>query len=69
MEVPAPHQGIKGCRPILDFWHGLSEKSLTAVERGKKLHDFYLKGLPDHHVDPIVSIAHYTFGSGQIRTN
>jgi hypothetical protein len=66
---PAPHQGIKGCRPILDFWHSLSEKSMTAVDRGKKLHDFYLKGLPEHHVDPIVSIAHYTFGSGQIRTN
>jgi hypothetical protein len=24
---PEPARGVKGCRPILDFWHGLSDKS------------------------------------------
>jgi hypothetical protein len=66
---PEPANGVKGCRPILDFWHGLSDTSINAPERGKKLHDFYLKGLPGYHVGPVVDIAHYTFGTGQIRTN
>jgi hypothetical protein len=70
---PDPERGEQGCRPILDFWLGLSQPSLTAVERGKKLHDFYLKGLPSRNphrsVGPIVDIAHYTFNTGQIRTN
>jgi hypothetical protein len=66
---PEPANGVKGCRPILDFWHGLSDKSIGASERGKLLHDFYLKGLPSHRVGPVVDIAHYTFGTGQIRTN
>jgi hypothetical protein len=66
---PEPESGVKGCRPILDFWHGLSDKTISAAARGKLLHDFYLKGLPSRHVGPVVDIAHYTFGTGQIRTN
>jgi hypothetical protein len=66
---PEPANGVKGCRPILDFWHGLSDKSISASARGKLLLDFYLKGLPKYHVGPVVDIAHYTFGAGQIRTN
>jgi hypothetical protein len=66
---PEPAKGVKGCRPILDFWHELSDKSINASARGKLLHDFYLRGLPRYHVGPVVDIAHYTFGAGQIRTN
>jgi hypothetical protein len=66
---PEPENGVKGCRPILDFWHSLSDKSMRASDRGKKLHDFYLNGLPGYRVGPVVDIAHYTFGTGQIRTN
>ena len=60
-----------GCLPILDFWHDLSDPNMTAEERGVKLHDFYLNGkLSDKvHINPVVDIANYTFGSGQIRTN
>jgi len=65
---PEPENGLSGCRPILDFWHSLSDTSMSAVERGKKLHDFYLKGLPPK-VGPIVAIDHYKIGAGQIRTN
>jgi hypothetical protein len=66
---PEPTAGVRGCRPILDFWHRLSDKTIGASARGKLLRDFYLKGLPRYHVGPVVDIAHYTFGAGQIRTN
>jgi hypothetical protein len=66
---PEPANGVNGCRPILDFWHGLSDKSISASARGKLLHDFYLNGLPRYNVGPVVDIANYTFGTGQIRTN
>jgi hypothetical protein len=66
---PKPAEGLNGCRPILEFWHGLSDESINAVERGKRLHDFYMNGLPASNVGPIVDVAHYTFGTGQIRTN
>jgi hypothetical protein len=54
-------------RPILDFWHGLSDTSITAVARGKLLHQFYLDGISG--LPPAVNVANYTFGSGQIRSN
>jgi hypothetical protein len=66
---PKPADGLNGCRPILEFWHGLSDTSISAVERGRRLHDFYLNGLPGSNVGPIVDVAHYTFGTGQIRSN
>jgi hypothetical protein len=64
---PEPANGVMGCLPILDFWHSLSDTSISASDRGKKLHDFYLNGLPGDHIGPVVHIAHY--GTGQIRTN
>jgi hypothetical protein len=66
---PKPSDGLNGCRPILEFWHGLSDTTISAVERGRRLHDFYLNGLPGSNVGPIVDVAHYTFGTGQIRSN
>jgi hypothetical protein len=66
---PKPSDGLNGCRPILEFWHGLSDTAISAVERGKRLHDFYLNGLPGSSVGAIVDVAHYTFGTGQIRSN
>ena len=66
---PKPADGLNGCRPILEFWHGLSDETINAVERGKRLHDFYMNGLPASNVGPIVEVAHYMFGTGQIRTN
>jgi hypothetical protein len=67
--TPKPSDGLNGCRPILEFWHGLSDTSISAVERGRRLQDFYLNGLPGSNVGPIVDVAHYTFGTGQIRSN
>jgi hypothetical protein len=69
--VPNPKRadGLSGCRPILEFWHGLSDRSISAAERGQRLRKFYLNGLPGYGVGPVVDVAHYTFGTGQIRTN
>jgi hypothetical protein len=66
---PKPADGLNGCRPILDFWHGLSDPMIGAADRGGRLRDFYLNGLPAAGVGPIVHVDHYTFGTGQIRTN
>ena len=66
---PRPSAGLNGCKPILDFWHGLSAPTITTVQRGQRLHDFYLHGLPQYGVGPVVSIYNYSFGHGQIRTN
>jgi hypothetical protein len=66
---PKPADGLDGCRPILEFWHSLSDTSLSAVGRGRRLHDFYMNGLPASGVKPIVDVANYTFGTGQIRSN
>jgi hypothetical protein len=66
---PKPTDGLNGCRPILEFWHGLSDTSMSAVDRGHRLHDFYLNGLPASGVGPIVDVGHYTFDTGQIRSN
>jgi hypothetical protein len=65
--------GPIGCNRILNFWHSLSDRSMSAVKRGQLLKKFYLEGLPAakpwHAVGPVVSIGNYTFGSGQIRAN
>jgi hypothetical protein len=62
-----------GCLPILNFWHGLSEQSLNAEQRGQKLREFYLEGKLGPTVKPlatpVVDIANYAIGAGQIRTN
>jgi len=56
---PKPGDGRDGCRPILDFWHSLSDTSINAVDRGIRLRNFYLNGLPGTGVGPIVHIDHY----------
>jgi hypothetical protein len=60
-----------GCLSIVNFWHSLSDPQMTAEQRGAKLHDFYLKGQLSGGVsiNPVVAIANYAIGSGQIRTN
>jgi hypothetical protein len=65
---PSPNKGIAGCRPIQDFWVSLSQ-SMTPEERGRKLRDFYMTGLPAARVGPVVHIDTYSMRRGQIRTN
>jgi hypothetical protein len=66
---PTPAAGLEGCRPVAEFWRGLSNDP-DANSRGNKLRDFYFLGLPGFlpvlHVDNLGSRASDT---GQVRTN
>ncbi len=69
--VPNPKKelGIDGCRPIVEFWLKLSDPSLSTVARGSKLREFYLNGLPDDGVLPVIRVDNFVGDAGQIRTN
>lgn len=67
---PAPRRGLAGCRPIVDFWAGLSRVD-DLEERARRLERFYFRGL-GRGVGPVVDIHNYgdnPAGRGQIRTN
>lgn len=66
---PKADLGLDGCRPIVEFWLGLSEPTMSTSERGRLLRDFYLKGLPADGVGPVIAVDNFVDGSGQIRTN
>lgn len=66
---PHPELGLEGCRPVAEFWSGLSSEPDAAV-RASKLESFYFTGLPGFA--PVVSMNHFgnNPGSlGQVRTN
>jgi hypothetical protein len=68
---PAPNgTDLAGCRPVAQFWAGLSTISDPALRR-QKLHDFYYVGLPGF--EPVVQASHFGFATpkapGQIRSN
>jgi hypothetical protein len=64
--------GIEGCRPLAQFWAGLSNVS-DPEERADKLESFYFNGLLSVPLfPPVVQIKHFgdnAAGRGQIRTN
>lgn len=66
---PTPEAGLEGCRPVADFWRGLSDEADVNV-RGTQLREFYFQGLPGFmpvlHVENLGSRASNT---GQVRTN
>jgi hypothetical protein len=69
---PQPARGLAGCKPVAEFWRGLTTKA-TAADRADALHKFYF-GLgevpgfgPVIHADNY-SAANGTVG-GQVRTN
>jgi hypothetical protein len=64
---PTPSCGIDSCRPVADFWAGLSNPSLTANDVRTRLEQFYFTGLPGF--EPVVHINHYGAVGGQIRSN
>ncbi len=68
-EIPNPLPGNEaGCLPVAQFWHQLSDVN-SAAERGLRLRNFYLNGLPASGVQPVFAIENFVEGSGQIRTN
>ncbi|MDY7229330.1 hypothetical protein [Hyalangium rubrum] len=66
---PTPSLGLEGCRPVVNFWSGLSADP-DVNSRGAKLRDFYFQGLPGFmpvlHIDNLGNRASNT---GQVRTN
>ena len=66
---PSPAMGLEGCRPVANFWSGLSSDP-DVSSRANKLRDFYFLGLPGFmpilHIDNLGNRAGST---GQVRTN
>lgn len=68
-QVPNPTPGIaSGCRPIQQFWQGLSAED-DPIVRSQLLRDFYFNGLPASNVRAPIDIRNYSNTTGQIRTN
>ena len=66
---PRADLGLEGCRPVAEFWAGLSTDADPQVRAGK-LENFYFTGLPGFA--PVVSMSHYgnnARSQGQVRTN
>ena len=72
---PKPQDAAKifpaGCLSILKFWYSLSDPTLSGIERGNRLHDFFMKGTMKAigSVAPVVDVRNYSGDAGQIRTN
>ncbi|MCA1373585.1 MULTISPECIES: hypothetical protein [unclassified Bradyrhizobium] len=64
---PKPNLGMDGCFEIQQFWRELS--NINQDERGTRLKDFYLNGIPSKGIAPVIHVDHYAAGTGQIRTN
>ncbi|CAM5767925.1 hypothetical protein LMIY3S_02327 [Labrys miyagiensis] len=67
---PNSMENLRGCKPIIDAWSKLSNPAMNTTDRGKALHDLYIKGIPSSNVAPFISVDNYRGnGQGQIRTN
>ncbi|WP_437805823.1 hypothetical protein [Sorangium sp. So ce1078] len=64
---PTPSQGRQGCGPIVEFWHGLSDPTMSVEDRAAALQSFYFDGLPGF--SPVLHIDRFGAGGGQIRVN
>ena len=66
---PHPHQGLEGCRKIVEFWADLS-KETDVDKRADALERLYFEGLGN--IEPVVHVRHYGDNpqqTGQVRTN
>ena len=68
--LPNPRPGCEadGCRAIAEFWASLSRIS-DPIRRADRLREFYLEGIPNEGVEPVIRISHFAPGGGQVRTN
>ena len=72
-QIPNPHPecGIEACRPVAEFWANLNGID-DPKKRRKELVRAFLMGHPvleSQGFGPFVSADHFTFGTGQVRTN
>jgi len=58
---PTPSAGIAGCRPVAEFWAGLSNVS-SISERRARLDRFFFTGLDGF--EPVIDPDHYSAASG-----
>lgn len=66
---PHPELGLEGCRPVAEFWAGLSSEADPAA-RADKLETFYFSGLPGFEPAVSMNLLGNNPGSlGQVRTN
>lgn len=65
---PQPGCGLEGCRRVAKFWERLSRVD-NPLRRARMLRTFYLEGFPEHGIEPVIQLAHFSPGSGQIRSN
>ena len=66
---PLPHQGLKGCKKIVEVWQGLSGQDDISA-RADVLESFYFDG--HGAIPPVVSVEHFGDNAesrGQVRTN
>jgi hypothetical protein len=66
---PHPHQGLEGCRKIVEFWADLSREP-KVEKRADDLERLYFDGWDN--VEPVVHVGHYGDNpqqKGQVRTN
>jgi hypothetical protein len=69
MPNPAPTQGLKGCRKIVDVWAKLSDEA-DLERRADALEIFYFDG--QGTLPPVISVEHFGANPeslGQVRTN
>lgn len=66
MPNPNPSLKLEGCRPIAEFWYGLSNTT-DKVLRASRLDYFYFGGITG--LTPVVDANNYGITGGQIRTN
>jgi len=72
-QIPNPHPecGIEACRPVVEFWARMNDIDDPLV-RQEELKRAFFKGHPDLEAagfGPFVNAEHYSFGTGQVRTN
>ncbi|MED5261074.1 MAG: hypothetical protein VX574_01565 [Myxococcota bacterium] len=67
---PSRRCGLNGCRAIAEHWEKLSTQAFDDPgDRARALKTFFIDGLEEKRVEPVVKLAHYSKGTGQIRTN
>ncbi|MBG1232139.1 hypothetical protein [Aestuariivirga litoralis] len=65
LKNPHPELGPKGCRPLVEFWQDLSNKSSDDI--AKDLSNLYYDGVAGF--PPVVSVQNYGMPLGQVRSN
>jgi hypothetical protein len=58
---PTPSAGVAGCKPVADFWAGLSAIN-SVSQRRAQIETFFFSGIPGF--EPVFDPSHYTLESG-----